>query len=407
MASENRLDAEPPGLADYRAELRTWLAANLEPRRESWNNRARANERFTPEYVASQRAVQRRLFEGGYAGITWPVRYGGRGLPQSYERAFVEESRGFALPELSVLGSATYQVCGPMILAHAVEEFKLRHIPRMLSGDELWAQFFSESGAGTDLAAVATRADRRGPDWVINGSKMWSSNADQADYGLCLARSDSGLPKHQGLTWYAIPANAPGLTIRPIRQIDGTYAFCAEFFDDVVVPDSARIGPVNGGWDLVRMMLTLERDTGIDKDKVERDPGPLAPDLVEVGRYSGTLGQSWVRQLIATAHVNDYVRMQLAARIGTLLPARVPAPAVAAYGKLAAGILTPIRAGIGQQLAAEQSVAWDPDSALHAEVASNFLNGRAISIAGGSNEMQRNAIAEQVLELPREPRHDR
>jgi alkylation response protein AidB-like acyl-CoA dehydrogenase len=388
------------GLDEFRERARRWLAGNLEPRDPEAPAAPRHDEEYTAEFLASQRALQRKLFDGGYAGITWPAEYGGRGLTPEHELVFREEAAGYRLPDFGKSALTTFGVCAPTMLATASDEFKRRHIPRILAGEELWAQFFSEPGAGSDLAAVQTTAVRDGDDWLLNGQKTWSSYPDRCDFGLCLARTDATLPKHEGLTWFAVPTDAPGLTIRPFRMIDGTVAFCEEFFDDVRVPDSERVGEVNGGWDVTRRMLLFERDSDDIGSRSQLEPGTLAPDLVRLARAAGKGDDPAALDLIATAHVNDYVVRHLHVRIGDVLAGDDSGIGTAAFGKLARGTFDPVRARIAMELAGAAGTAWAEGEA-GAEAALAYLNGRVYSIAGGTNEMQRNAIAERVHGLPR------
>lgn len=389
-------------LERYRDQVRAWMAANLEPADDD-EARPRPDSDYTEEFLSAQRTIQRRLFDGGYAGIVWPREYGGQGLTADHETVFLEEGRRFRQPDFGKSALTTFGVCGPTLLAAGSEDFKRRHIPRILRGEELWAQFFSEPGAGSDLAAISTTAVRDGGEWVLNGAKTWSSFAHRCDFGLCLARTDPSLPKHQGLTWFAVPTSADGLTMRQFRQIDGTEAFCEEFFDNVRVPDSERIGEVNAGWPIARQMLLFERDSDGRKRKTSLSPGGLAPDLVAAARSRGLLDDPVTRQLIATAHVNAYVVDQLYVRIEHIMAEAGSADGVgvAAFGKLARGTFDPVRAAIGVEIAGPDSAWWAPGETGQ-DIAESFLNGRIYSIAGGTNEMQRNAIAERIHRLPRE-----
>ena len=245
----------------FREQARAWLAENLEPIGPV-KAKLRGVDNLTAEDFPAERSLQRQLHEAGYAGITYPTEYGGQGLSAAHETAFLEEAAGYRMPDFGVLGGTTFLVCAPTMLAHATPEFLASHVPRMLAGDELVAQFFSEPSAGSDLAGVTTRADRDGDGWVLNGSKVWSSGAAHADWGMCLARTNWDVPKHRGLTWFAVPCHAPGLRIDPIMEINGDDEFCQEFLDDVRVPDADRIGEVDAGWSVTQTMLAFERGAG-------------------------------------------------------------------------------------------------------------------------------------------------
>jgi alkylation response protein AidB-like acyl-CoA dehydrogenase len=383
----------------YRQEAREWIQANLEPRRpKAEGDRARQD-------VTIARALQRRLFDGGYAGISYPAEYGGRGLTAAHERVFREEAADYVTPDFGVAGGVTFGPIGRSMLAHATPEFLQRHIPRILSGEEIWCQFYSEPEAGSDLAGIRTRATRDGDHWILNGSKIWSSGAYVADWGMCLARTNWDAPKHRGLTWFAVPTDAEGVTVNRITQINGDAEFCEEFLDDVIVTDDDLIGEVNHGWAVTQTMLVYERGAG--ESNAVREPRALAPDLVELARRGGRTADPVVRQAIARAHINDFAQFHLGRRIAARLRASdTPDHAVAAYSKLAAGTFTPERARLGLEIGGSDALAWPKGDDDAQQPATNYLTGRQIAIAAGTNEMQRNGIGERVLGLPREPSFD-
>ncbi len=385
---------------EFREHARTWIEANLEPRpRRADGGRARQD-------IRTARALQRRLFDGGYAGISFPAEYGGRGLTGAHERAFREEAADHVTPDLGVAGGVTFGPIARSMLAHATPEFLQRHIPRILSGEELWCQFYSEPDAGSDLAGIRTRATRDGDHWILNGSKIWSSGAHHADWAMCLARTDWDAPKHRGLTWFAVPTDAEGVTVRRITQINGDAEFCEEFLDDVIVTDDDLIGEVNHGWAVTQTMLVYERGAG-ESNVAVREPRTLAPDLVELARRGGRTAEPLVRQAIARAHINDFAQFHLGRRIAARLRASdAPDHAVAAYSKLAAGTFTPERARLALEIAGSDALAWAKGDDDAGQAATDYLNGRQIAIAAGTNEMQRNGIGERVLGLPREPSFD-
>ncbi len=397
-----------PDLDSYRAAARVWIEANLvrrptaeAPRRKPWEI-----EEQTPEELAEQRALQRRLHEGGYAGITWPVEYGGQGLTREHERAFLDEAAGYVLPDLGIAGGATFGVCAPTMLAHASREFLRRHIPRVLAGELIVSQFFSDPDAGSDLAAVRTQAVRDGDRWILNGSKIWSSGAYYADAGMCLARTNWDVPKHRGLTWFLVPTDARGLTIERIRQINGDSEFCQEFLDDVELTDDDVIGEVNGGWTVTQTMLLYERGAGSAGGGSAAHTG-LRADLAELLAEVGT-DDPQVLDLVARNHVDDLARAALGRRLLALMTADpTSAGSLASYGKLASGVLDPVRANRMMEIAGHRALAWGEPSEAGAHAALGLLNSRFMAIAGGTSQMQRNTIGERVLGLPREPSFDR
>ena len=391
---------------EYRERARAWLADNVE--RRSGDPRVavsslRGMHEFTKEQLDAERPKQKRLYEAGFAGITWPAEFGGQGLSPAHERAFLEEAAGYQLPNLGIAGGTTFGVCAQVMLAHASDDFNRRHLPRMLAGDELWCQFFSEPVAGSDLAGVQTRATRDGETWVLNGAKVWSSWAHLADYGLCLARTNWSVPKHRGLTWFGVPVDAPGVTLRVIRQINGGADFCEEFFDDVVLPGEAVVGTVNDGWTVAARLLSHERDSvgggspyigNVLGHQAAVPPGPrLAADAIAAGHHH----DARARQLVGEAHILGTVATALVARIAAR-GARGPAGAVL---KLYRGTSAMRIATIGLELAGPAAVAGATTPGTE------YLMRQSGSLAGGSNEMQRNLIAERLLGMPREHAPDR
>jgi alkylation response protein AidB-like acyl-CoA dehydrogenase len=387
---------------EFREEARAWLAANLS-RRDSASAVPRGTRERTAEVVASEKKRAERFNAAGFTGITVPVEYGGRGLSPAHEQAFEEAAADYDVPRVNL-------ACMMPMLLHGRPEFLRRTIPGVLAG-EVWVQFFSEPEAGSDLAGIRTRATRDGDRWILNGSKIWSTGAATADYGMCLARTNWDVPKHRGLTWFAVRTDLPGLTIQPIKEISGGHDFCQEFIDDVELSDDDRICEVDEGWAMTQTMLVYERGgslsgagRGLPMPALERE---LAPDLVGLAQRVGRTDDPIVRQLIGRAQVQDRARAALGGRIGELIQAGAADPAgLASYGKLAAGTFDPIRARIAMEIGGTDAIAWEPGSVDEATPALNYLNGRIMSIAGGTNEMQRNGIGERVLGLPREPSFD-
>lgn len=395
----------------YAAAARAWLEANLQRRSERTTpeRTATGGGDLTPEQVAVQRRLQRKVYEAGYAGITWPKEYGGQGLPAAFERAFHNEAKHYVLPDFGNVGGATLGVCAPTMLAHASPAFLRRTIPEFLAG-ALVSQFFSDPEAGSDLAGVRTTAVKDGDRWILNGSKIWSSGAYYADYGMCLARTDWDVPKHRGLTWFLVPTNAKGVTIERIRQINGNAEFCQEYFTDVELTDDDVIGEVNGGWAVTQTMLLYERGAGL-MGAARAGGAPkrqgIARDLHAVAEASGRLGDPLTRDLVARAHVDDLARAALGKRLGARMAADPSSAAsLASYGKLASGVFDPVRADLVMQIGRHAALAWEAAGSPANAASLGLLNSRFLAIAGGTSQMQRNTIGEKVLGLPREPSFD-
>ena len=389
-----------PPLDAFRARAAAWLAANMPVAPPGWTARA-AMASDEVDRFSRQRGLQRRLHDGGFAGLSFPVAYGGHGLDPEFQRAFTDEAIGYEMPIR--FSMPTLGIIGATLLEFGTEEQKRRHLPAMLRGDELWVQFLSEPGCGSDLAGAVTTATRDGDTWIVRGSKVWSSAAYGCDYALLLARTDWDVPKHQGLTMFIVPTDAPGLDLRRIRQVDGSREFCEEFFDDVALPADAVVGGVSDGWTVAARLLSHERDSvgggspyigNVLGHQAAVPPGPrLAADAVAAGRG----GEGRARQLVGEAHVLSSVATALVDRIAAS-GVRGPAGAVL---KLYRGTSAMRIATIGLELAGSAGVvgATAPGS--------EYLMRQGGSLAGGSNEMQRNLIAERLLGMPREYAPDR
>jgi alkylation response protein AidB-like acyl-CoA dehydrogenase len=388
----------------FRRQARQWITANLDFVGVARTGNDQLEDR-SPEQIARARALQRRLFDGGYAGISFPRQYGGRGLSAAHEQVFREESADYAVPNFGGAGNVTFGPIARSMTAHADATFLQRHLPAILSGEEIWCQLYSEPDAGSDLPGIRTTAVHDGTGWRLSGAKVWSTGAYYADWAMCLARTDWNIAKRRGLTWFAVPMDAPGLTVRRILQIDGSEGFCEEFLDDVVVPGDAVIGGVNDGWAVAQTMLVYERGAGTEFVSAV-EPQQLAPDLVALAVQAGRVDEPLVRQAIARGQAQDFARYHLGKRIAEqLMSSPNPQPAVAAYGKLAMGVFAADRGRAVVEIAGTDALTWSAGSEIPAP-AREFLNARMTCIAAGTNEMQRNAIGERVLGLPREPSFD-
>jgi len=384
----------------FRARARAWLAEHM-PRK------ATAGEDI--DRVARHRELQARLTDGGFAGITFPLEYGGLGLSSAHVRAFNEEAAPYETPYLF---GVTFGILAPTLLEFGTEQQKQRHIPAMLRGEEFWVQFLSEPTGGSDLAGAMTRATRDGDTWVLNGSKVWSTGAHYSDYAMCLARTDWDVPKHRGLTMFIVPIRSPGITVEQIRLASGGAEFCQEFLDDVVVPADGVVGEVNDGWTVASRLLVHERNAvgGVDSSlagySTTRQRN-LVFDLIELARRRGLADDAHVRQLVAGAYVDATVQSHLVARATTgFRTGAFPGPAGALL-KLYVATLGVRRSDITMEIAGSASVGWTDDDADTGRRGELFIGRQGGAIAGGTNEMQRNVIAERVLGLPREQTVDR
>jgi alkylation response protein AidB-like acyl-CoA dehydrogenase len=382
---------------DFASRARAWLEANA-PRRgpDGMEDDARG-----PASIPEQKAFQAKLYEAGFAGITWPVEYGGQGLTNAEQIAFSTEARNYSLPTGAFL--IGLGMPGPTILEMGSEEQKQRYLRPMLRGDEIWCQLFSEPGAGSDVASLQTSAVRDGDEWVLNGQKVWTSGAQYSDYGAIIARTDPTVPKHNGITMFIVDMHAPGVTVRPLKVATGASPFNEVFFDNVRLPADAVINKVNNGWAAAVVMLRNERVT-IGTAAPART-SPLAFD--SLSKLAATLGRT--DQGTARALAGLYARERASGLFGQVLreeamSGRDPA-ARGSEAKLAGAVLGRHAANVARELlgpAAAGSTNEDVQAVITA-----IIGVPSGSIAGGSNEIQRNIIGERVLGLPKDPGVDR
>lgn len=397
-----------PTVAEFRERAAAWLAANLEPRDVS-ARRPRGATHRTFEQMSVERALQAQLYAAGYAGISWPREFGGQGLTPEHEAAFNEIAGAYRMPNFGPVGDTSFHVVAKVMLRCATDEFLREHGPKLWRGEELFVQLFSEPGAGSDLAGVTTRAVRDGDRWILSGAKIWTSGAVHAAFGLCLARTDWDLPKHRGLTWFFVPLDAPGVDVQPIREINGDDEFCQEFLDNVEVPDTYRVGEVNDGWGVAQLVLMYERGGGESSaPSVEYTPeAGFAPEMVRLATRLERASDPVARQMIGRSHVLSLVQTALLERLAMRFEKDAQAgAAMGSIGKLTMGTFEPVRGRLAMELGGSIALAWDPDVAQESYPSLNYLNSRVVSVAGGSNEMQRNIISERILGLPREPSVD-
>jgi alkylation response protein AidB-like acyl-CoA dehydrogenase len=402
----NPPDARNEAVEEFAARARDWLAGHM-PRLTSEPVHERRDDIWD-----RQRELQRMLWDGGFAGICVPREYGGLGLPVEYQRAFTTESLPYELP--FYLGTPTFSIIVATLVDFGTPEQNAQYLPGILRGDHIWVQFLSEPSGGSDLAASLTRADRRDDGWVLNGSKIWSSGAEAADYALCLARTNWDVPKHAGLSVFIVPLDAPGVTIEPITQVNGNHTFCQEFFDDVVLPLTAVVGDVDDGWKVATALLAHEREGVGGSSPYVSGRNLLAPGSSMSTNPTAALAQAVgreddpvVRQLVGEQRMTDLVQRGLVERV--TLGVRVGAlpPQAGSILKLYTASASVRRTEIAMVIAGEDGVVWSPGDRVAQERADKYLIRQADSISGGTSEIQRNIISERILGLPREWAADR
>jgi alkylation response protein AidB-like acyl-CoA dehydrogenase len=382
---------DTPEQAEYRRQARAWL----EEHRSEAPPRSGSSE--DSAYIHARKEWQRKLAEAGLAAVTWPEEFGGRGRgPIEQVTVNQEISRAGVPGILDVIGIG---MLGPCLIAHGTSEQKSRHLGPMLHGDEVWCQMFSEPAAGSDLAAVQTRARQEDDGaWILNGQKVWTTNAQFASFGLLLARTDPDVPKHKGLTMFIVPMDAPGVTVRGLRQISGEAEFNEVFFDDVRLDAEAVVGGVGNGWGTALTVLMYERLTIGFGSESFGSPVQLAATIAadpaaQTDRdVRHRLGEIITDQM--AVRYNGYRALTALAR------GQIPGPE-AGLAKVtmvnAAIAATDLAADIVGPDALEPSSEWS--------YLISFLPG--LKSAGGTEQVLRNTIGERVLGLPAEPRLDK
>ncbi len=385
-----------PSTEEFRAEVRQFFDETLPGALDG-----------IPSSMQRAKKWRTLLFDAGLGAISYPTAFGGRELSTEYEKVYAEESRGSVPREDSVFGIGVGMAM-PTIRDHGSEELKERFLRPGLRGDEIWCQMYSEPGAGSDLAGLATKADLDGDEWIVTGQKVWTSGAQHSQYAILLARTDFDAPKHRGVTMFVLPVEQPGVTVRPLVQMTGEAEFNEVFMDEARIPRSWVVGEVNDGWRTAVALLAHERvQTGVasvggsstQRSKAGRVPIPV-DQLIELARTRGREHDPVVRQELASLYTGQKI-MGYLGKMGVH-------PSI---GKLWRTIQGRAAADTAARLAFPASPAWeDDDSARGVDedyFAYHILNCRGMSLGGGTDEIQKNTLGERLLGLPREPGPDR
>lgn len=383
----------------FRMELRAWLANVLpevgpKPQRDDWVARRAYDANW-----------QRMLFDAGYAGINWPVEYGGRGATPTEHLVFLEETERARAPYVG-MNFVGLLHAGPTLVVEATEAQKQDHLSGILRGDEIWCQGFSEPNAGSDLASLRTKAVRDGDDYVLSGQKIWTSFAHVADYCEILVRTDPDAAKHKGITWLIMPMDTPGIDIRPLRTMEGSTEFAEMFLDEVRVPVANRVGAENDGWRVAMVTLSFERGTAFVSEMLQtlelcRDLADLAKKVTshgatawedrglrrELGHLAAELDALWA---LTKRNISEATRKGLVGVGGNVF-------------KLAYSDLRHRLGELALQLLERASLSLDDigDLPTGAHVQGR-IHGISISIAAGTSQVQKNIVAERVLGLPKD-----
>lgn len=394
---------DSPDEAAFRAEARAWLAA-LAPAHVL----APGDKIPDTEEADRGRAWMRELYAGGWSGLTFPKALGGRGLSGAEAVIFAEEEGKYHLPKGPFTSIGTGMAL-PVIAKHGTDEQKARFIEATLRGDLTWCQLFSEPAAGSDLAALRTKAVRAedgSDDWIVNGQKVWSSWAHLTDWGILVVRTDPALPKHKGLTFFVVDMKTPGIETRPIRQISGASEFNETFLTDVRIPDANRIGAEGEGWACCMTVLMGERlGSGAHRSGVEPllDFAAATPD----GHGGTMLDDRAIRQQLAEALAEEQGERYFQARLRTMVSRGENPGALAGMVKLAYAGRYQKTNGLALELRGLAGIAPDPGDTSTIDVQYDYIYSTVMRIAGGADEVLRNQIAERVLGMPGEVRMDK
>ena len=399
--------SDTPEEATFRSEARAFLDAHARPRNED-GGAMTASERGRPETIVAAQEWQGKKADGGWACITWPKEYGGRAATPIENVIWnQEEGRYDTPPNIFTIGQG---MLGPTIMTHGSDEQKAQYLPKMLRGEEIWCQLFSEPGAGSDLAGLRTaaRKDDESGDWIVNGQKIWTSGAHYSKWGMIVTRTDSAVAKHAGITYFIVDMHAPGVEIRPIVQVNGATGFSEVFFSDVRIPDGNRIGGVNDGWRGAITTLMNERSAIGGGMAV----GPGFHELCALARSTERNGapaidDPEVRQRLAEFYVRlqglQYTRYRT---ITALSRGQTPGPQ-SSLGKLVNAPLRQKIASFAIELQGAAGALLGDAAAQNAAWQDAYLSAPGGRIAGGTDEILRNIIAERVLGLPPEQRVDK
>ena len=390
---------DTPEEATFRAEVRAWLDAHAELRDLSSPPSLKASH--AEGHVERCREWQRTLYDGGWAGVTWPAEYGGRGGTPNEARIFNEEQARYDVS--AGVFTVSIGMVGPTLIAHGTPEQQARHLDPILRGDEIWCQLFSEPEAGSDLAGLRTRAVRDGDDFVVNGQKVWTSGAQHSEWGILLVRTDADVPKHRGITYLLVDMASPGVEIRPLRQITGHAHFNEVFLSDVRVPVANVVGEIDQGWTPVLTTLANERTAigGATTSLAGFD------QVCRVLEPFGRLDDPRTRQDLARFYTRFRILEFLRYRVATALSQGTPPGAEASIMKL---FLSLHAEASGDLLVGGEGPAGmlgDGDAPADELAQLQFLGQWSMRIGGGTDQIQRNIIGERVLGLPREPRLDK
>ena len=397
---------DTPQEAAFRAEAKAWITANAPKQYEEELRKASLGRVALKgaNILEVAKAWQKKKADAGWACLHWPKDYGGRGA-SPIERVIWQQEEG-PFGRLSSMFIIGHGMCGPTMMAFAGEEQKRRYLPPLASGEKVWCQLFSEPAGGSDVAGLRTRAEKQGDEWVINGQKIWTSGAHYSDYGILLTRTDPTVPKHKGLTMFFLDMKSPGVEVRPIKQMSGGANFNEVFFTDVRIPDSQRLGKVGEGWKAALTTLMNERlAVGMPSGGLDVD------ELMELARDTDledgpAIRNQQVRSKIADWYVQQQgLKLTRYRTLTALSKGQTPGPE--------SSIIKIVAAPKMQDMGAFAMELMGPAGIMKEEVPhaagfqAQWIGGAGFRIAGGTDEILRNIVAERVLGMPADVRVDK
>jgi alkylation response protein AidB-like acyl-CoA dehydrogenase len=351
-----------------------------------------------------QKAFLAAAAGAGLAGVPYPEEYGGGGGTLEHEKIWREVQGNYTMMTSEFIIS--HGMCLPMMNDFGTDELKKRYLPDIISGKHMWCQMFSEPGAGSDVASLQSKAELDGDEWILNGQKVWTTLAHKSDYGLVVARTDPEQVKHAGISMFILDMHAPGVEIRPIHQIDGGRHFNEVFFTDVRIPKDHLLGEYNAGWKMATAMLMYER-VAIGSAGAGKINQPTYKLLAKAAKENGKINDPVVRDQLMQIYCMETTKAMVAQRNRAEQKAgKTPGPA-GSLGKLFGSNIAWKMREVALEIAGPQTIAWDPDDEMGGERQRIVLNSFQSSIAGGTDEIQRNIIGDRVLGLPREPAVDK
>jgi alkylation response protein AidB-like acyl-CoA dehydrogenase len=395
---------DTPEEAAYRAEVRTFLDAHATLKdADSFGGSFYAQKPSVEgelEHVRLCKEWQRVKYDNGWAGITWPKEYGGRSGTSVQQGIYNQEEGRYSVH--SGVFSVGIGMAGPTIITHGTDAQKERYLDPMLRGDEVWCQLFSEPNAGSDLAGLRTTAVRDGDEWIVNGQKVWNSGAHYSDWGILLTRTDADAPKHRGITYFLVDMRTPGIEVRPLTQITGAAHFNEVFLEDVRIPHENILGAPNAGWGPILTTLANERTLiGGAQGQVKID------DLIALARHFGVADDANIRQELMRQHTYLETMRFLGYRVQTAASKGAQPGPESSVLKLAASRKLEHAGNLVMTIEGAAGMLYQDDAYQSGFWQNQFLSQWASRIGGGTDQVQRNIIGENVLGLPSEPRVDK